>query len=76
MVLLLFISFTVISVIVSAILVTGLMFSLRFFKRHRAIPVYLYDEDTTVLDESKFPNYSINSSSQSSYPSTSLFVVE
>lgn len=62
-----------ISVIVSSIIVTALMLTLRLFKRRRSIPTYIYDEDTTVLDDSKLPNISINSTSDQAvfHPTTS-----
>jgi len=66
-----------ISIIASVVIVSTLMLALRYFRHNRSsVPSYLYEEDTTILDDTKLPNYSINSMpTPTTYPSTSTFLV-
>lgn len=69
--------FTVLSIAASAVIVSALVVATKIFKRNRSnVPNYLYEEDTTILDDTKMPNYSVNDSpSESTLPSTSFQVL-
>lgn len=70
------INLPVVSIIASSVIVSVLMVVMKVVKRHRSVPNYLYEEDTTILDDTKLPNYSINNSpSQLTLPSTSFQVL-
>lgn len=67
----------VVSIIASAVIGSVLVIATKILKRNRSnVPNYLYEEDTTILDDTKMPNYSINTSpSEPTLPSTSFQVL-